>query len=292
MPDLRLLTVHAHPDDETITMGGLLAWCADRGIATSVICCTDGKVATIFDPEMAANEAEVRPRLKEIRVEELREACAILGVTEVHFLEYGDSGMPGADSNFVAEAFWRVEIDQAVRRVVEHIRRFRPHVVVTYDSNGSYGHPDHIQAHRVSLLAVEAANTVLYPELGSPWTVAKLYYTAFPMSEVRKAVEIARAAGMDPPFGVENPEELTFVTSDERVTTTVNCRDQVSRKRTALRAHRSQIAPDWPMLKIPEEIAREHFADEHFELVISRVPTRVPETDVFAGLEAVEAAAV
>jgi len=96
---LRLLTVHAHPDDETITMGGLLAQCADRGIATSLICCTDGKVATIFDPEYAASEAEIRPRLKEIREEELRSACRILGVSEVHFLEYGDSGMAGTETN-------------------------------------------------------------------------------------------------------------------------------------------------------------------------------------------------
>ena len=91
--ELRLLAVHAHPDDETITMGGLLAQCADRGISTSVVCCTDGKVATIFDPEYAANEAEIRPRLKQIREAELREACAILGVSEVHFLEYGYFGI-------------------------------------------------------------------------------------------------------------------------------------------------------------------------------------------------------
>src|ERR1700694_5559359 len=110
MSGLRLLAVHAHPDDETITMGGLLARCADRGIATAVVCCTDGKVATIFDPEMAANESETRPRLKQIREDELREACRILGVAEVHFLEYGDSGMPGADTNQLPEAFWSVDI--------------------------------------------------------------------------------------------------------------------------------------------------------------------------------------
>jgi LmbE family N-acetylglucosaminyl deacetylase len=108
---LRLLAVHAHPDDETITMGGLLAGCADRGIATSLICCTDGKVATIFDPEYAANEADVRPRLKELREEELRAACDILGVSEVNFLEYGDSGMAGTDTNDQVGAFWRVNID-------------------------------------------------------------------------------------------------------------------------------------------------------------------------------------
>jgi N-acetyl-1-D-myo-inositol-2-amino-2-deoxy-alpha-D-glucopyranoside deacetylase len=281
---LRLLTVHAHPDDETITMGGLLALCADRGIATSVVCCTDGKVATIFDPEYAANEAEIRPRLKEIREEELRQACAVLGVSEVNFLEYGDSGMAGADTNQLAGAFWRADVDQAVRRVVAHIRRFRPHVVVTYDSNGGYGHPDHIQAHRVTLLAVEAAYHALYPDLGASWRVSKLYYTAFPLSEARRAAEMARAAGMKPPFGDADPEALEFITPDDWVTTVINCRDQLGRKREALRAHRSQLTEEFALLSVPDEVLRDFFPNEHFQLVVSRVPTSLPETDVFSGL--------
>jgi N-acetyl-1-D-myo-inositol-2-amino-2-deoxy-alpha-D-glucopyranoside deacetylase len=282
---LRLLAVHAHPDDETITMGGLLAQCADRGIATAVICCTDGKVATIFDPEYAANEAEIRPRLKEIREEELRRACAILGVSELHFLEYGDSGMAGTDTNQAPGAFWRADMDDAVRRVVAHIRRFRPHVVVTYDSNGGYGHPDHIQAHRVTLLSVEAAYHALYPELGPSWRVSKLYYTAFPLSEARRVSEMAKQAGMKPPFGDTDPESLEFITPDEWVTTAVSCPDQLGRKREALRAHRSQLTEDFALLSVPEELLREHFHSEFFQLVLSRVPTTTPETDVFAGLD-------
>ena len=289
---LRLLAVHAHPDDETITMGGLLALCADRGITTAVICCTDGKVATIFDPEYAANEAEIRPRLKEIREEELRHACAILGVSEVHFLEYGDSGMADTETNDKAGSFWSAGIDEAVRRVVAHIRRFRPHVVVTYDSNGGYGHPDHIQAHRVTLLAVEAAYHALYPDLGPSWRVSKLYYTAFPRSEARRMAEMAREAGMDPPFGDADPDSLEFITPDEWVTTAVDCRDQIGRKREALRAHRSQLTADFAMLSVPEEVLREHFSTEHFQLVVSRVRTSLPETDVFAGLDRTAAASV
>ena len=281
---LRLLTVHAHPDDETITMGGLLAQCADRGIATSVICCTDGSVATIFDPEYAANEAEIRPHLKQIREEELRRACEVLGVSELHFLEYGDSGMPGTETNHLPGAFWRADVDEAVGRVVAHIRRFRPQVVVTYDGNGGYGHPDHIQAHRITLLAVEAAHHPLRPELGAPWRVNKLYYTAFPLSEARRAAEMARQAGMKPPFGEADPDSLDFITPDEWVTTVVNCRDQLSRKRQALLAHRSQLTEEFALLSIPEEVLREHFPNEHFQLVLSRAPTALPETDVFAGL--------
>ena len=281
---LRLLAVHAHPDDETITMGGLLAQCADRGIATSLICCTDGKVATIFDPEYAASEAEIRPRLKEIREEELRSAFRILGVSEVHFLEYGDSGMAGTETNQAPGAFWRADVDAAVRRVVAHIRRFRPHVVVTYDGNGGYGHPDHIQAHRIALLAVEAAYTALDADLGAAWRVSKLYYTAFPLSEAKRVARMAVEAGMKPPFGDADPEALEFITPDEWVTTVVDCRDQVARKRRALTAHRSQLTEDFALLSVPEEVVREHFASEFFQLLFSRVPTSLPESDVFTGL--------
>ncbi|MBV9099430.1 MAG: PIG-L family deacetylase [Candidatus Dormibacteraeota bacterium] len=287
MSDLRLMAVHAHADDETITMGGLLALCADRGIRTCNICCTDGKLATIVDPSMP--EETTRPRLAEIRQGELREACRILGVDEVHFLEYGDSGMAGEPTNDLPDAFWKAQVHEAVGRVVEHIRRFKPHVVVTYDANGAYGHPDHIQAHRVTLLAVEAAHTPVYPELGERWRVQKLYYTAFPERAARAAIDFARQNGLDTPFGVEDPSELPFLTPDAWVTTTVDCHTVIQRKRSALRAHRSQIGPDWPMLAIPDDVA-ERFADEYFQLVISRTPPSLPETDVFAGIAVEEPA--
>ena len=156
---------------------------------TANICCTDGKLATIVAEDMP--EETTRPRLAEIRQQELRAACAILGVDEVHFLGYGDSGMWGADTNQLPDAFWKADVDEAVGRLVAHIRRFRPHVVVTYDGVGGYGHPDHIQTHRVTLLAVEAAHMKsLYPEAGEPWRVPKLYYTSIPVSFLRKAVRL------------------------------------------------------------------------------------------------------
>jgi N-acetyl-1-D-myo-inositol-2-amino-2-deoxy-alpha-D-glucopyranoside deacetylase len=281
---LRLLTVHAHADDESITMGGTLALCADRGIRTAVVCCTDGQLATIYAPDMP--EEETRPRLGEIRREELRAAGAALGVDEVHFLGYRDSGMAGADSNQDPAAFWKADLDEVVGRLVERIREFRPHVVVTYDANGNYGHPDHIQAHRATVLAVEAA---YLPKMysgrgGDPWRVSKLYYTAFPASAARKAVELAAMFGQPSPFGDTPPEELDFVTRDELVTTTVECGDQVERKQAALRAHRSQITEEFPLLMMPAELVREHFPLEHYQLVWSHVPTAAPETDLFAGL--------
>jgi N-acetyl-1-D-myo-inositol-2-amino-2-deoxy-alpha-D-glucopyranoside deacetylase len=281
--ELRLLTVHAHADDESITMGGTLALCADRGIRTAVVCCTDGQLATIYAADMP--EEETRPHLGEIRRAELRAACAALGVDEVHFLGYRDSGMAGEPSNNDPGAFWKVDIDEAVGRLVGHIRAFRPHVVVSYDAIGGYGHPDHIQTHRVTLLAVEAAyQRKLYPEAGEPWRISKMYYTAFPASVMRKVVELSEQFGTPSPFGDTPPEELDFVTRDELVTTTVDCGDQMARKQQALRAHHSQITDDFPMLLMPAEMLREHFPHEHYQLVWSHVPTRMPETDLFAGL--------
>lgn len=281
---LRLMAVHAHADDETITMGGTLATYADRGVKTCVVCCTDGKLATIVAADMP--EETTRPRLAEIRQGELREALGILKVDEVEFLGYGDSGMAGTPTNFLPDAFWMTPIDEATGKIVAQIRRFRPHVVVTYDGNGGYGHPDHIQTHRATLLAVEAARlTPMFKDAREPWTVQKLYYTAFPRSEFERMVESAKAAGMDPPFGEATADEMEFLTPDEYVTTTVSTVDVIARKRDALRAHHSQISDDWPQLTLPDEVLRQ-FADEHFQLVISRKPAVLPETDLFAGVEA------
>ena len=277
------MAVHAHEDDETITMGGTLATYADRGVKTCVVCCTDGKLATFVDPNMP--EETTRPRLAEIREAELREACRILKVDEVEFLRYGDSGMADTPTNQLPDAFWMAAINEATGKIVAQIRRFRPHVVVTYDGNGGYGHPDHIQTHRATLLAVEAARLVpMYRDAGDPWRVEKLYYTAFPRSQFERIVEMAKQAGIDPPFGEANPDEMTFLTPDEDVTTTIDCVDVIGRKREALRAHHSQISEDWPQLSMPDDVLRE-FADEYFQLVISRKPGVLPETDLFAGVE-------
>lgn len=280
----RLLAVHAHADDETITMGAVLAVCADRGVRTAVVCCTDGRRATIVDPAMP--EETTRPRLAEIRRDELRTACAILGVGEVHFLDYGDSGMMGAETNRAADAFWRADLDEVIGRLVGRIRDFRPHVVVTYDANGGYGHPDHIQAHRATVLAVEAAHQkALYPEAGPPWRVDKLYYTAFPVRAARAAARDAAAAGLPSPWGETGVDDLPFLTPDELATVEIACRDGVLRMREALRAHRSQISPDWPLLALPEEIALARFSTQYFQPALTRRPAGAVETDLFEGID-------
>lgn len=279
---LRLLGVHAHPDDETITMGGTLACLSDRGVTTAILCCTDGALATIFAADMP--EEEFRPKLPAVRQQELRAACSLLGVSEVDFLEYGDSGMWGEPTNHSETAFWRSDIDEVVGRMVAHIRRFRPHVVITYDGFGGYGHPDHIQTHRACLLAVEASHTSLYPDAGAPWRVEKLYYSTFPRAEARRIAEMARAAGRELPWGDLDIDSSPMLSDEDWVTTRVECAAGVLRKRAAMRAHRSQVGEEFPLLAIPEDVAISLFNHEFFHLATSRVAVSLPELDVMAGI--------
>jgi mycothiol conjugate amidase Mca len=281
----RLLAVHAHADDESITMGGTMAVLAERGVQVANVCCTDGELATIVAADMP--EEEYRPRLGEIRRVELQRACDVLGVSEVHFLGYHDSGMAGEPSSKRPDAFFMQPLDGVAERLTAIIRAFRPHVVVTYDAYGGYGHPDHIQTHRATLIAVEAAGHAgVFPESGEAWEVAKLYYTAVPVSLLARAIEAAVAAGLDHPFEGRAAEELEFATPDHFVTTTVDVRGGIAKKLGALRAHHSQIDETFPLLAIPEEVMANLFGDEHYQLALSRVPTSRPETDLFAGVVA------
>lgn len=282
--ELRLMAVHAHADDESITMGASLAVWAQRGVRLCIVCCTDGELASIVAKDMP--EETTRPRLGEIRREELRKACRALGVERVEFLGYHDSGMAGAESAQRPEAFAMQPIDVVVGRLVALMRDFRPHVVVTYDGRGGYGHPDHIQTHRAALIAVEAAHLKgMYPDAGQPWRVAKLYYTVIPRSVLQRAVDVALAAGMEHPFEGRDIADLDFVADDDTVTSIVAAGDGVRAQREALLAHHSQIDESFPMLTAPEEVMREIFGDEHYQLVLTRVPVTLPESDLFAGVD-------
>jgi len=279
-----MLAVHAHADDESITMGGTFAVLGDAGVRTANVCCTDGSLATIVAKDLP--EETTRPRLGEIRHRELEEACAILGVSEVHWLGYRDSGMAGSETSRDPQAFFMTPFDAVVERLVGVLRAFRPHVVVTYDGYGAYGHPDHVQAHRATVVAVEACHMPrMYPEAGPPWRVSKLYYTAMPRSVLQSAIELAAASGMEHPFGGASPEALEFGTPDELVTTRLDIRPAIARKRAALIAHYSQIDETFPMLSIPEEVLGGLFGNEYYQLAITRVPVELPETDFFAGVD-------
>src|SRR5687767_5351779 len=198
MAELALMCVHAHPDDECIGTGGVLLQAARRGIRTAVVTCTGGERGEIHNMD----EEATRPRLAEVRHEELRAALSVLGAGEPRFLGYVDSGMMGTDGNEDPASFWQASMDEAVARLVAQIREFKPDVFVTYDAFGGYGHPDHIQTHRVGMLAAEAcAVPALYPEAGPAWRIRKVYLGSLPKSVIWRATEMLAAAGLPSPFG-------------------------------------------------------------------------------------------
>ncbi len=269
----RVLTVQAHADDETITMGGTMARCHDAGIATTVVCCTDGSKATIFDPAM--DEEATRPRLAAIRQEELISACTILGVSSIHWLNYGDSNMAGHEDNHREGAFWSVKLDEAVEKLVAILRAVRPHIVVCNNSYGAYGHPDHIQSHRVTVLAVEAArHPLMYPDAGHAWSVGHLLYTAMPKSAITRMSRAAAELGIDMPFWRDDAA-LLLMADDDEVTDMIDIQPVIRRKHDALLAHRSQIQPDWPMVALLDGPLAEHAAHEAFTRVTS-YPSSAP----------------
>src|SRR5712691_10144934 len=176
-PSVRLLVVRPHPDDESSATGGLLAYYHTRGVRTGVVICTGGEEGEIHDPTL--DPVADRPRLRAIRAQELRNACALLGVAELRLLGYRDSGMPGTPANQHRDAFVQADPGEAAGRLVRLIRGLRPHVIVTEPPGGLYAHPDHIRCHQVSLDAFHAAGEArAYPKAGPAWPVAKLYAVA------------------------------------------------------------------------------------------------------------------
>ncbi len=283
MPDrLTLLAVHAHPDDEAIGTGGVLARYAAEGLRVALVCATRGEVGEIVDPTM--DEAAVRPRLGEVREQELRCACKALGVGDVHFLGYRDSGMMGTADNDDPRSFWQADPAEATERLVSIVRTLRPQVMVTYDANGGYGHPDHIKAHRLAVAAFAAAGDAgRYAHAGpAPWQPQKLYYVTFPRSFFRYAIDYYRQSGEPSPFEGVPVDPDTLGTPDELITTRVDVRDFLDKKLAALACHRSQVASDFFFLA-PGLVER-GLGFEHFILAESRVPTDLPEDDLFAGL--------
>jgi N-acetyl-1-D-myo-inositol-2-amino-2-deoxy-alpha-D-glucopyranoside deacetylase len=280
-----LMCVHAHPDDESIGTGGVLLRAAAEGARTAVVTCTGGELGEIVGDGMDPDE--LRPRLGELRREELRTALEILHAGEPRFLGYRDSGMAGTEGNHDRRSFWRADFDEAVRRLVAEIRSFQPDVLVTYDAFGLYGHPDHVQAHRVTLVAGEAcAIPMHYPEAGPAWRVRKIYLATVPQSSTRRAHEELTRRGLPSPFGEDGlPDIEPFGSPDEVVTTTVDVRPFVGEKMSALRAHRSQLGPSSFFLNMPDDLIDLAFGAEWFIRQRSDVEVPDGEDDLFAGLD-------
>jgi len=283
---LTLLVVHAHPDDEAIGTGGTLARYTAAGVRTVLVTATLGEEGEIVDPEL--NTPEVKARLAEVRREELKQAVAILGVTDLEILGYRDSGMAGSESNEHPASFNRADLDEATGRLVRLVRAYRPQVLVSYNAAGGYGHPDHIACHKVTVAAFDAAgDTARYPEAGPPWTPLKLYFANSPRRQLQSAWDQMKARGIPTPLDDPDFDLTRFTVPDDQITTMIDISDYVRRKLDALLVHRTQIAPDGRFMAIPEDIRREVFSKEYFTRAASRVA--VPrhgeyEDDLLAGI--------
>jgi len=285
--------VHAHPDDESIGTGATMAKYAAEGAGVTLVTCTLGELGEIIPPDLADLAWDKDGGLGEHRVRELAQACAALGVTDHRFLggpgRWHDSGMMGLASNDADGAFWRADPKEAARALLEVIAEVRPQVLVTYDANGFYGHPDHIQAHRVAWRAFELADGL----------VRKFYATAVPKSVLAEGIKLARNAAGPAAAGetgsganflaVDSVDDLPFGVPDEQVTTEIDARDHLEAKLAALRAHRSQVAVDSPFFALSDQVGQRAFGREHYTLLAGpRGPGSGPagwETDLFAGID-------
>jgi N-acetyl-1-D-myo-inositol-2-amino-2-deoxy-alpha-D-glucopyranoside deacetylase len=286
----RLLLVHAHPDDETIGTGATMAKYVAEGAHVTLVTCTLGEEGEILVPELEHLAPDRDGGLGQYRIGELTAAMNALGVTDHRFLggpgRWRDSGMMGEASNDRPESFWQADLDEAVGALVRVIREVRPQVVVSYDDNGGYGHPDHIQAHRVTVAAFEAAgDAARFPAAGEPWTPSKLYEVVIPVSLLQLAYEALREMGEEAPFGVTSPEELPFGVPDEEVTTAVDARSYLDAKVEAMRAYPTQIAVDGHFFALSNDVGQGAFGLEHYRLARGRVgAAEGQEHDLFAGV--------
>ena len=286
---LRMMAVHAHPDDESSKGAATMARYVADGHDVMVVTCTGGERGSILNPSFEPADLADRPQeMAEVRRQEMARAAQILGVRH-RWLGYVDSGLPEGDPlpPLPDDCFAAVPLERPTRDLVRLIREFRPHVVVTYDENGGYPHPDHIRCHEVSVDAFDSAGDPdSYPDQGEPWQPLKLYYShGFSRKRMQLFHDALLAAGVESPFGEwlqkwdsSRPDVL------ERVTTRVECGQFFGVRDDALRAHATQIDPDSRWFVVPHEVQRELWPTEEYELARSLVDTTVPEDDLFSGV--------
>ncbi|HTZ93397.1 MAG TPA: N-acetyl-1-D-myo-inositol-2-amino-2-deoxy-alpha-D-glucopyranoside deacetylase [Streptosporangiaceae bacterium] len=290
-PDARrLLLVHAHPDDESIGTGATMAKYAAEGARVTLVTCTLGELGEVIPAELAHLAWDSAGGLGQYRIGELDAACRALGVTDHRFLggpgRWRDSGMMGTPANDWAGSFWQADVEEAASQLLAVIREVQPQVVVTYDANGFYGHPDHIQAHRVAWRAFELADGL----------VSKFYATAIPRSVLAEAMALLPDSSADggqqmggADFSrVESVDEMPFGTDDEKVTTAIDARAYLDAKLSAMRAHATQIAVDSPFFALSDNVGQRALGIEYYTLLAGPSwPGTAPgdrEPDLFAGL--------
>jgi mycothiol S-conjugate amidase len=285
--ELRLMAVHAHPDDESSKGAATMARYADEGARVMVVTLTGGERGDILNPAM--DLPDVHGRIHEIRIDEMARAAEILGV-EQHWLGFVDSGLPEGDPlpPLPEGCFALVPLAESTERLVRVIREFKPHVLTTYDEHGGYPHPDHIRCHEVSMAAYEAAADYrLFPDAGEPWSVSKLYYNH---GFLRKRMQLFQdefakngAVGPFEKWLKDWDPELDVVAT--RITTSVECSKYFGQRDDALRAHATQIDPKSFFFTTPMEWQQRLWPTEEYELARSRVPVTLPEDDLFAGID-------
>jgi len=300
--DKRLLLVHAHPDDETIGQGATMAKYVDEGAAVTLITCTGGEMGEILVPELAHMAADQDDTLAEQRRIELDEAMKALGVTDHRYLggfgKYRDSGMQWhPDGHAIAadelhdNAFWNADLTEAATDLVAVIREIRPQVMITYDQFGGYGHPDHIQAHRVATYGAALAAVPSYRhDLGEPWEIAKVYWGAMSESRMREGLRRLRAAGDTTTFEGMDPDGPLppMITPDADLSARVEGSAHLDKKMAAMKAHATQISLDGPFFALSNNEGNEVWGTEYFRLAKGASGPVGPdglETDLFAGLD-------
>lgn len=299
--DKHLLLVHAHPDDESIGQGATMAKYAAEGVGVTLVTCTGGEMGEILVPEMAHMAADRDDTLADQRRIELDNAMAELGVTDHRYLggfkRYRDSGMQWhpeghaiAADDVHANAFWNADLEEAATHLVAIIREVRPQVLVTYDPFGGYGHPDHIQAHRVAMYGAQLAAVPSYRrDLGEHHDIAKIYWGAMSASRMREGLRRLREAGDTTTFEGMDPDGPLppFVCEDEDLTAAVDANEYVERKLAAMRAHATQIEVDGPFFALSNNVGNQVWGTEFFRIAkgeVGPVGADGLETDLFAGL--------
>jgi mycothiol S-conjugate amidase len=281
---LRLMAVHAHPDDESSKGAATMARYVAEGVSVLVVTCTGGERGDVLNPRLK-NDPAVAANIREIRKAEMEAARQILGVDQA-WLGFIDSGLPEGDPPppLPDGCFALQDVTVAAQPLVRLMREFRPHVVTTYDENGGYPHPDHVQCHRVSVEAFDTAGDPdRYPDAGEAWQPLKLYYNqSFTKARVIAMHEALLARGLESPYAgwIENWGDHP----ERKITTRVPCGDYFETRDRALLAHATQIDPDGPWFSVPLEIQREVWPTEDYELARSLVDTTLPEDDLFAGV--------
>jgi N-acetyl-1-D-myo-inositol-2-amino-2-deoxy-alpha-D-glucopyranoside deacetylase len=294
--------VHAHPDDETIGQGATMASYAARGTHVTLVTCTRGEEGEVLVPDLSHLAADRDDTLGGHRVTELANAMKELGVTDHRFLggagRFRDSGMvwdpqghATVGEDVKPDTFWRADLTEAADLLVEVIREVRPQVLVTYDQFGGYGHPDHIQAHRVATYATSLAAVPSYRrELGEPWDIAKVYWGAMSANRMREGLRRLRAAGDSTTFeGMDPDGDLpAFMVPDELLSAVVDADDFAETKLRAMKAHATQIALDGPFFALSNNLGNQVWGTEFYRIAKGvQGPTNADglETDLFAGLE-------